>query len=98
VILRHYFFTFSSLFGSTGDCSPFLGLRQLHGFGGMVLPSLSFIVWSGRPFLGAFVGDFSPSSTRRRMASERDAVAFFVAQRSISLVRSDGSRTAETGS
>ena len=45
-----------------------------------------------------FAFAFSPISTSRRMASEREAVSFFLAQLSISLVRSTGSRTAETGS
>jgi hypothetical protein len=32
----------------------------------MTLPSLSFIVWSGSRFLGAFVGDLQPELDQAR--------------------------------
>jgi hypothetical protein len=69
-----------------------------HGFGEMILPSLSFIVLSGRPFLGVFVGDFSPSSTRRRMASERDGASFLPDHACISSISEGGSRMPTKGS
>jgi hypothetical protein len=64
----------------------------------MILPSLSFIVLSGLPFLGEFAFAFRPSSTRRRMASERPGPSsWLAAQASTAAEISGDNLTALTG-